>query len=157
MKTTKNLFVSMYLDNCFIKQGLKSRQRRLDGRINEKAIKILMDYLPDEVIYNVTPNGYIKNDYLNLNVGSGNVHLFTNNTAAIVLYDDVPYYILTVIKAQTESYHVLETKKIVQKRLLLKDVERLASLKKILSLESLQACIDYVAEAEKSKSKKKKK
>ena len=112
------------------------RRRRLDGRLQLATIEIVKEILPDQVIYKETPNGRISQGYLNLNVNYRNLHLFNNNTIAIQR-DDLLYKYTTivVIKATVQNVYRVLTSDIIDKRLTLKELLKVPSLKEYKTIK----------------------
>ncbi len=135
-KVEKSLFIEMMKKQATDLLNDNDRRRRLDGRLQLTTIEIVSDILPDYVVYKETPNGKISQGYLNLNVNYRNLHLFNNNTIAIQR-DDLLYKYTTivVIKATVQNVYRVLTSDIVDKRLTLKELLKVPSLKEYKTIK----------------------
>ena len=135
-KVKKDLFIEMAKKQARDLLNDSDRRRRLDGRLQLQTINIVSEILPDYVVYKETPNGKISQGFLNLNVNYRNLHLFNNNTIAIVK-DDLLYKYTTivVIKATVQNVYRVLTSDIVNKRLTLKELLSIPSLKEYKTIK----------------------
>ncbi len=135
-KVKKDLFMEMVKKQATDLLNDNDRRRRLDGRLQLQTIEIVKDILPDYVVYKETTNGRISQGYLNLNVNYRNLHLFNNNTIAITR-DDLLYKYTTivVIKATIKNVYRVLTSDIVNKRLTLKELLTIPSLKEYKTIK----------------------
>ena len=135
-KVKKDLFIEMVKKQATDLLNDNDRRRRLDGRLQLQTIEIVKDILPDYVVYKETTNGRISQGYLNLNVNYRNLHLFNNNTIAITR-DDLLYKYTTivVIKATIKNVYRVLTSDIVNKRLTLKELLTIPSLKEYKTIK----------------------
>jgi hypothetical protein len=135
-KVSKKVFIEMVKKQAFDLLNDNDRRRRLDGRLQLATIEIVKEILPDYVVYKETPNGRISQGYLNLNVNYRNLHLFNNNTIAIQR-DDLLYKYTTivVIKATIQNVYRVLTSDIVNKRLTLKELLSIPSLKEYKTIK----------------------
>lgn len=135
-KVEKNLFIELAKKQAMDLLNDDDRRRRLDGRLQLATIQIVKDILPDYVVYKETPNGKISQGYLNLNSNYKNLHLFNNNTIAIQR-DDLLYKYTTivVIKATVQNVYRVLTSDIVDKRLTLKELLNVPSLKEYKTIK----------------------
>jgi len=135
-KVKKDLFIEMAKKQAMELLNDNDRRRRLDGRLQLQTINIVSEILPDYVVYKETPNGKISQGYLNMNVKYRNLHLFNNNTIAITR-DDLLYKYTTivVIKATIKNVYRVLTSDIVNKRLTLKELLTIPSLKEYKTIK----------------------
>lgn len=135
-KVEKSLFIKMIEGQARELLNDNDRRRRLDGRLQLATINIVKEILPDYVVYKETPNGKISQGYLNLNVNYRNLHLFNNNTIAIVKDDLIyKYTTIVVIKATVQNVYRVLTSDIVDKRLTLKELLAIPSLKEYKTIK----------------------
>lgn len=135
-KIEKNLFIKMIEEQARELLNDNDRRRRLDGRLQLATINIVKEILPEHVVYKETAKGKISQGYLNLNVNYKNLHLFNNNTIAIQR-DDLLYKYTTivVIKASVQNVYRVLTSDIVDKRLTLKELLSIPSLKEYKTIK----------------------
>lgn len=135
-KVKKKVFIEMVEKQARELLNDNDRRRRLDGRLQLQTINIVKEILPDYVVYKETPNGKISQGYLNLNVKYRNLHLFNNNTIAIQR-DDLLYKYTTivVVKATVQNVYRVLTSDIVNKRLTLKELLAIPSLKEYKTIK----------------------
>ncbi len=135
-KVSKKVFIEMAKKQALDLLNDGDRRRRLDGRLQLETINIVAEILPDYVVYKETPKGKISQGYLNLNVNYRNLHLFNNNTIAIQR-DDLLYKYTTivVIKATVQNVYRVLTSDIVDKRLTLKELLAIPSLKEYKTIK----------------------
>lgn len=135
-RVKKDLFIEMAKKQAMELLNDNDRRRRLDGRLQLQTINIVSEILPDYVVYKETAKGKISQGYLNLNVNYRNLHLFNNNTIAITR-DDLLYKYTTivVIKATIKNVYRVKTSDIVNKRLTLKELLSIPSLKEYKTIK----------------------
>lgn len=135
-RVKKDLFIEMAKKQAMELLNDNDRRRRLDGRLQLQTINIVSEILPDYVVYKETAKGKISQGYLNLNVNYKNLHLFNNNTIAIVKDDLIyKYTTIVVIKATVQNVYRVLTSDIINKRLTLKELLTIPSLKEYKTIK----------------------
>lgn len=125
----KDLFIERATKEANVLMSNPCRKRQLDGRLQLLTLQIVADYLPSNVKFLETKSKGIRQDYFAINTRIKNLHIFNNNTIYIQQYDDMPVTNIIVIKATCKTVYTVKTSEIIDKRLTLKELQAIPSLK----------------------------
>ena len=125
----KELFIERATKEANELKANPCRKRKLDGRLQLLTLRIVADYLPANVKFLETKNKSIRQDYFAINTRIKNLHIFNNNTIYIQQYDDNILTTILVVKATCKTVYTVKTSEVVDKRLTLKELQAIPSLK----------------------------